>query len=137
MFAKMAEAPEAPPCKKLCPCSTDLLTLSEYHVKKHLLGSKHKRLTVRNSTKTLKAFLSASLSLPPSGSAVTESEQEKESNKDTGMFHEVMDQTKVADSKQAGWADDKAVGAQSDVEWNADVFSEVGPWKGQVVGHGK
>ena len=102
MFAKMAEAPEAPPCKKLCPCSTDLLTFSENHIKKHLSGHKHKRLTVRSSTKTLKAIFSASLSPPPSGSAVAESEQEKESNKDTGMFQEVMDQTELADSKQAG-----------------------------------
>ena len=45
---KMAEAPEASPCKKLCVCGTDLSMLSEYHTKKHLSGSKHKQLTARN-----------------------------------------------------------------------------------------
>ena len=70
----MAEAPEAPPCKKLCPCGTDRSTPSEYH----LSGSKHKQLMARDGTKMLKAFFSALLSSPPSDSAVAESEQEKE-----------------------------------------------------------
>ena len=124
--------PEAPPCKKLCPCGTDLLTLSEYHIKQ-LSGSKHKRLTARDGTKTLKAFFSALLSSPPSGRAVAESEQEKELDKDAGTFQEVMDQTEVADNEQSE-EDDNVVDAQSDVERNADFFSEGGPWEGQVVG---
>lgn len=38
---KIAEASEEPPSKRLCLCGTDLSALSEYHIKKHLLGSKH------------------------------------------------------------------------------------------------
>ena len=77
----MAEAPEAPPCKKLCLCGTDLSTLSEYH----LSGSKHKRLMVRDGAKTLKAIFTASLSSLPSDSAVAASEQ-KELDKESRRF---------------------------------------------------
>ena len=78
MCVKRAQAPEMPPCKKLCLCGTDLLTFSEYH----LSGSKHKRLTAIDGTKMLNAFSSTSLSLLPSDSAVAESEQEKELDKE-------------------------------------------------------
>ena len=68
----MAEAPEAPPCKKWCLCGTDLSMLSEHH----LSGSKHKRLMARDGAKTLKTVFFASLSTP-SDSAVAESEQKE------------------------------------------------------------
>ena len=80
------EAPEAPPSKRLCPCGTNLSSLSEYHVKKHLLGSKHKRLTASDGMKTLKAFFSSSSSSMPSGSTVAKSEQQKELDKDAGTL---------------------------------------------------
>lgn len=98
----MTEAPEAPPSKRLCLNGTNLLSLTEYDVKKHLSGSEHKRLTASDSTKQLKAFFSSSSSSPPTGTAVAESEQEKELDKDAGTFQKVMDQGEVANSKQGG-----------------------------------
>ena len=100
MCAQMEEAPEAPPSKRLCLCGTNLSSPYEYHIKKHLSGSKHKRLMTSDGTKTLKAFFSSSSSLSPSGSSVAESEQEKELDEDAGSFQDVEDQDDVADSEQ-------------------------------------
>lgn len=99
---KIAEAPEASPSKRLCPCGTNLMLLTEYHVKKHLSGSKHKRSTASDGTNTLKAFFSTSSLSMPSGSAVAKSKQEKELDKDAGTFQETMDQGEVTDSEQGG-----------------------------------
>ena len=44
--------------KRQCSCGADLLTLSEYHMNKHLTGSKHKRqATVGVKVKALSVFL--------------------------------------------------------------------------------
>lgn len=99
---KIAEVPEASPSKKLRLCGTNLMSLTEYQVKKHLLGSKHKRSTASDGTNTLKAFFSTSSLSKPSGSAVAKSKQKKELDKGAGTFQETMDQGEVTDSEQGG-----------------------------------
>lgn len=48
---------EEPPPKKLCSCGADLSSLSDYHVGKHLTGSKHKKRQT-SGLRTLDAFFS-------------------------------------------------------------------------------
>ena len=50
---------DAPAPKRHCSCGADLSTLSEYHINKHLKGSKHKRqVTASGNIRTIDAFLS-------------------------------------------------------------------------------
>ena len=44
------------PTKKLCNCGADLSSLSVYHVRKHLAGSKHLKVQAASGLRTLDVF---------------------------------------------------------------------------------
>ena len=52
----MEEVP--PPTKKLCNCGADLSSLSVYHIRKHLAGSKHLKVQAVSGLRTLDASFS-------------------------------------------------------------------------------